>query len=177
MMSRIWVLQLQIFSICYGYDMQCPDQTQRSTRASAICVDPLKYSCLDDSSKSYYVNNKKIIGYSENCTRFDKEGAGKKIVIRGGLDGIKCDKYRYQPIPFLTNVSHQCLFQKSLCTEEGQVVANDSMTNTDVSCRCDYTKGYVFLYRPAHPCFCIPSDEDCSCYLKKCNYNENLSSG
>lgn len=103
--------------------------------------------------------------------------SGKKIVIRGGLDGIKCDKYRYQPIPFLTNVSHQCLFQKSLCTEEGQVVANDSKTNTDVSCRCDYTKGYVFLYRPAHPCFCIPSEEDCSCYLKKCNYNENLSSG
>ncbi|XP_063408958.1 uncharacterized protein LOC134692437 [Mytilus trossulus] len=175
-MSRLLVLQLQIFSICYGYDMQCPDQTQRSTRARAICADPLKYSCLDDSSKTYYVNRKKIVGYSENCTRFDKEGAGKKMVIRGGLDGINCDKYRYQPIPFLTNASHQCLFQKTMCTEEGQVVANDSKTKADISCRCDYTNGYGFLTRPAHLCFCIPSEEDCSCYLKKCNYNEKLSS-
>ncbi|CAC5390359.1 unnamed protein product [Mytilus coruscus] len=94
----------------------------------------------------------------------------KKNVLRGGLDADICSSERYQPWPikFYTNISTNCIFLKSVCNEEGQVVYGEGNRNTDTTCRCDYTSGYNFLVKPRHICFCVPSEEDCSCYLKTC---------
>ncbi|CAG2231770.1 unnamed protein product [Mytilus edulis] len=96
---------------------------------------------------------------------------GRKNVLRGGLDADICSSERYQPWPikFFTNISSNCIFLKSTCNEEGQVVYSNGNRNTDITCRCDYTRGYDFIVKPRKPCFCVPSEEDCSCYLKMCH--------
>lgn len=105
---------------------------------------------------------------------------GRKGVLRGGLDADICSFERYQPWPikFYTNVSTNCIFRKSGCYEEGQVVYSNGNRNKDNTCRCDYTRSYNFLVKPQNPCFCVPSLEDCSCYLKTCKDSQyGLSPG
>lgn len=94
---------------------------------------------------------------------------GKKIVIRGQFDAAYCDADRYQPIKYFTNVSGECLFQKSTCFGEGQIIHTDKNPVEDLTCRCDHAKGYTFTTPPKNQCFCVPSVEDCSCYRKICN--------
>lgn len=106
--------------------------------------------------------------------------AGRKHVLRGGLDADICSLDRYQPWPinFFTNVSSNCTFLKSMCNEEGQYVYGKGNRNTDTTCSCDHERGFAFISKPKNSCFCVPSEEDCSCYLKKCpNSSYNLSSG
>lgn len=80
-----------------------------------------------------------------------------------------CSAGRFQPIIFNTSGNSECLYFKSKCDEEGQVVySNDSFSN-DTACRCDYTKGYAFVSKPKNSCLCIPSEEDCSCFRAKCH--------
>lgn len=50
-------------------------------------------------------------------------------------------------------------------------------TIEDNSCRCDYSKSYAPINKPSKPCYCMPSQEDCSCYLKRCPEKTHLSSG
>ncbi|CAG2227756.1 TTN [Mytilus edulis] len=147
--------------VCAAFPLKCPEPAQWSLRARSHCPDPSKYFCL---------KNDLINGYSENCTVFDFLQPGRKNVLRGGLDADICSFERYQPWPikFYTNVSTNCIFLKSKCNEEGQVVYVNGNRNIDRSCRCDYTRGYDFLNKPQNPCFCEPSKEDCSCYLKTC---------
>ncbi|CAG2186301.1 unnamed protein product [Mytilus edulis] len=154
---------------CAAFVLKCPEPSQWSLRASSHCPDPSKYSCL---------KNDLIIGYSENCTVFDYIKAGRKHVLRGGLDADVCSPERYQPgnIIFYTNVSTNCVLLLSSCNEEGQVVNDNGNRSTDVTCRCDYSKGYAFLVKPRNTCFCVPSEEDCSCFLKICPHSTlNLS--
>ncbi|CAG2239834.1 unnamed protein product [Mytilus edulis] len=156
--------------VCAAFPLKCPKPAQWSTRARGFCQDPAKYSCL---------KNDLINGYSENCTIFDFLQPGRKHVLRGGLDADICSFERYQPWPitFYTNVSTNCIFLKSACNEEGQVVYDNGNRNTDITCRCDYTRGYDFLNKPQNPCFCEPSKEDCSCFLKTCpKASDKLSS-
>ncbi|XP_076086860.1 uncharacterized protein LOC143057439 [Mytilus galloprovincialis] len=152
---------LLLVHVCAAFPLKCPEQAQWTIRARSHCPDQSKYSCL---------KNDLISGYSENCTIFDFLQPGRKNVLRGGLDADICSSERYQPWPitFLTNVSNSCIFHKSACSEEGQVVYDNGNRNTDVTCRCDYTRGYEFSIKPRNPCFCVPSEEDCSCYLKMC---------
>ncbi|VDI74012.1 Hypothetical predicted protein, partial [Mytilus galloprovincialis] len=147
--------------VCIAFQLKCPEPAQWSTRARSHCPDPSKYFCL---------KNDLINGYSENCTVFDFLQPGRKHVLRGGLDADICSASRYQPWPmtFYTNSSTDCVFAKSTCNEEGQVVYDKGNRNIDTTCGCDYTRGYVFLVKPRHSCFCVPSEEDCSCYLKTC---------
>ncbi|XP_071123999.1 uncharacterized protein [Mytilus edulis] len=79
-----------------------------------------------------------------------------------------CAFNRYQPFMFWTNGSSECTFQKSLCSGEGQMVVTDNLTRTDTTCRCDYRKGYSFVIQSKYITYCIPSEEDCSCYNKQC---------
>lgn len=105
---------------------------------------------------------------------------GRKHVLRGGLDADVCSSNRYQPWPitFYSNASTNCIFLKSRCNEEGQIVYDEGSRNMDNTCVCDYTSGYDFLVKPRHPCFCVPSEEDCSCYLKTCpDSSVNLAPG
>ncbi|CAG2194443.1 unnamed protein product [Mytilus edulis] len=145
--------------VCVAFPLKCPEPAQWSLRARSHCHDASKYFCL---------RNDLINGYSENCTVFDFLQPGRKNVLRGGLDADVCSLDRYQPWPltYYTNVSTNCIFLKATCNEEGQVVHDKGNRNTDITCKCDYTKGYDFLVKPRNPCFCIPSEEDCSCFLK-----------
>ncbi|VDI55554.1 Hypothetical predicted protein [Mytilus galloprovincialis] len=147
--------------VCAAFPLKCPEPAQWSLRARSHCPDPSKYFCL---------KNDLINGYSENCTVFDFLQPGRKHVLRGGLDADPCSSERFQPWPitFYTNVSTDCIFLKSICNEEGQVIYDHGNRNTDITCRCDYTRGYDFIVKPRNPCFCIPSEEDCSCHLKMC---------
>ncbi|CAG2199073.1 unnamed protein product [Mytilus edulis] len=153
---------LILVHVCTAFPLKCPEPAQWSTRARGFCPDPSKYFCL---------KNDLINGYSENCTIFDFLQPGRKHVLRGGLDADICSSERYQPWPiiFYTNVSTNCIFLKSACNEEGQVVYDNGNRNTDITCRCDYTRGYDFIVKPRNRCFCVPSEEDCSCHLKTCH--------
>lgn len=105
---------------------------------------------------------------------------GRTSVLRGGIDADICPIERYQPWPinYNTNVSTNCIFLKSACNEEGQVIYSKGNRNTDITCRCDYTRDYDFIVKPRNLCFCVPSEEDCSCYLKLCPDSANtLSAG
>ncbi|CAC5421079.1 unnamed protein product [Mytilus coruscus] len=157
--------------LCAGFPLKCPEPAQWSLRANGHCADPSKYFCL---------KNDLINGYSENCTTSDFQQPGRKSVLRGGIDAVLCSLERYQPfsIRFYTNVSTNCIFMKSFCNEEGQVVYDHGNRITDITCRCDYRRDFDFLVKPNNPCFCKPSQEDCSCYFKTCsNTSHVLSKG
>lgn len=102
---------------------------------------------------------------------------GYNIQIVGSLEGVKCTSGRYQPFIFWTNGSNICKFEKSICEDEGQIRYSSGTTKADGTCRCDYTKGYDFVVRPQHTCFCLPSEEDCSCYIRQCPSGFVLSQG
>lgn len=68
-----------------------------------------------------------------------------------------------------------CLFTKSHCTSEGQIVCSNGSEISDVTCRCDYQKGYAMGQTKC----CSPTlFEDCTCYKKRCPYeNQELDPG
>ncbi|VDI38295.1 Hypothetical predicted protein [Mytilus galloprovincialis] len=88
-----------------------------------------------------------------------------------------CAFNRYQPFMFWTNGSSECTFQKSLCSGEGQIIVTDQLTRKDTSCRCDYGRGYSFIIQPKNITHCVPSEEDCSCYNKRCIGGYILNAG
>ncbi|CAC5407952.1 unnamed protein product [Mytilus coruscus] len=157
-------------STTHSYRIQCPDISQRSLRASGYCTSSFKshYTCLYDT------NN---FSFFEQCIEDpDYVKPGEKYVITGSLRNVDCSKKRYQPFSLWSNVSGECLYQKSLCKGDGQVVFDNGSSTIDRKCRCDFTKGYKFVQRPVHICFCIPSEEDCSCNIIKCDVDRILSS-
>ncbi|XP_076072013.1 uncharacterized protein LOC143043718 [Mytilus galloprovincialis] len=100
---------------------------------------------------------------------------GYKVIFRGSIDGDPCENNLYQPFKFNSSGNSGCVFKKSVCTEEGQVIYRNGTTQTDTVCRCDDSKGYAFIHRPHHRCYCVPSKEDCSCFFKKYSPDEFLS--
>ncbi|CAG2236637.1 TTN [Mytilus edulis] len=160
---------MTLVHVCAGFPLKCPEPAQWRLRANGHCVNPSTYFCL---------RNDIINGYSENCTRSDFQQAGRKSVLRGGIDAVVCSKERYQPSGYTlyTNASTNCILLKSFCHEEGQVVYDNGNRTTDATCRCDYRRGFAFLIKPNNPCFCRPSQADCSCFLKICpNRSHTLS--
>lgn len=99
---------------------------------------------------------------------------GNKLVFQPLFNLAECNTDRYQPIVFTTHGNSDCIFLKSKCDGEGQVVYSNGSSGNDTACQCDYTKGYQFVSTPKHSCFCLPSEEDCSCFRLKCT---NLSLG
>jgi hypothetical protein len=99
------------------------------------------------------------------------------MVLVGQLHGVPCTKERFQPVKYWTNGSYNCVYEKSLCNEEGQIVFKNGTKISDRTCRCDYSKGYDFVVKPKDGCECIPSEEDCSCYHKTCQTGFILSPG
>lgn len=102
---------------------------------------------------------------------------GYKVIFRGAIDGKPCERNFYQPFKFNSSGNSGCVYNKSVCTEEGQFIYKNENSQTDRVCRCDDSKGYAFIHRPQHRCYCVPSKEDCSCYFKKCSPGELLSKG
>lgn len=93
------------------------------------------------------------------------------------LDRRPCEPEWFQPFPLLSNISSRCVYQKSQCRGEGQVVYSNGTTTYDRSCRCNYIDNFVFVTKPKAKCFCIPSEEDCSCIHKYCAVNHYLTPG
>ncbi|XP_076116782.1 uncharacterized protein LOC143084258 [Mytilus galloprovincialis] len=148
---------------------KCPCPSERNFRATALCNTSLalNYSCLFDENRGFNV---------ESCiTKTDFAPPGYKYLLRGQPDFTQCEIERYQPIRLLSNVSNQCIFEKSKCIENGQFLFKNGTTETDRSCRCDYTRGYAFITKPKNLCSCIPSEEDCNCYKKSCPHRGLLT--
>jgi hypothetical protein len=103
--------------------------------------------------------------------------SGKKRLRNPGINVEDCLNNRYQPFKITTYGNSDCVFLKSFCEEEGQVIVNNGTSSTDRSCRCDYTRGYVYVTPPSDICSCVPSSEDCSCYLKPCANDEKMTAG
>lgn len=103
--------------------------------------------------------------------------SGYKFVISGSLDRTSCGSEMIQPFSLLSNTSSKCVTRKSQCNGEGQVVYSDGTTTDDRSCSCNYIDNFAFVTRPKSKCFCIPSQEDCSCYYKPCPVGNFLTPG
>lgn len=107
--------------------------------------------------------------------------AGLKFIISGSFRNVKCLDGRYQPFTFGSSQSSDCSYLKSNCTETGQIISDLASNITDSigdsNCRCDYRRNFAFISPPRNPCFCIPSEEDCSCYITQCPNNTILSPG
>ncbi|CAG2210875.1 unnamed protein product [Mytilus edulis] len=139
------------------------------------CYGYCSYECSGNSSVYNCLYNTKNKTYTEFCEKNEEARAGLKYVISGTYRNVKCSEERYQPFTFWTNRSTYCLYLKSPCSETGQLVFDNTSTIGDSTCRCDYTRHYAFLSLPRNPCFCKPSVEDCSCYIKQCPNNTTLS--
>ncbi|CAC5371715.1 unnamed protein product [Mytilus coruscus] len=153
------ILMILIIGTATGYDLQCPAQSEWRLRANVSCYSEDKYVCL-----FHLLENK----YEENCLGSDQSSIGSMLVFQPLFNLAECNIGRYQPIVFTTHGNIECLLIKSKCTGEGQVVYNNGSNSTDITCRCDYKKGYAFVSRPKNTCFCIPSEEDCSCLSVTC---------
>ncbi|XP_052077404.1 uncharacterized protein LOC127715414 [Mytilus californianus] len=146
---------------------KCPGPSQWKFRAKSMCNDTEKYICLLDE------NGQKD---EEFCGSWpDFENPGYKQILLGGTTIKPCSEDRFQPFIFWTNGSSRCVFKKENCNQEGQVIHSNGTLQTNRMCRCDYTKNYDFVFKPKHGCFCLPSEEDCSCYVKPCQIGYSLT--
>ncbi|XP_076081132.1 uncharacterized protein LOC143052043 [Mytilus galloprovincialis] len=160
------VYQILILNV-ESFNLKCPAQAHWKLRAKASCTNTMKYYCLFNYIKEKYV---------EGCNGPDWDRKGSKRIYAGSFTRGYCTQERFQPFKFWTNGSmSDCTYTKSICSEEGQVVYKDDSRKEDRSCGCDYTQNYSFIIIPKNLCFCIPTDEDCSCYLKSCPVNYTLS--
>ncbi|CAC5417520.1 unnamed protein product [Mytilus coruscus] len=159
--SNIFVLSVK------SYSFKCPSQVSWETRAQVACNSTLKYFCLYNS----------VIGeYVEGCNGPDWDRKGSKRIYAGDFSRGNCIKQRFQPFIFWTNGSvSDCIYAKSICGEEGQVLYKENSPKDDRACRCDYENNYAFIKTPRNSCFCIPTEEDCSCYIKSCPIQYTLS--
>lgn len=102
---------------------------------------------------------------------------GYKVTLRTNLHAGVCADTLYQPFIFFTNKSSNCELKRLFCSEEGQIVSSNGTTSRDRECRCNYAHGYTYVTQPKNICSCIPTEEDCSCYRKKCSKTNILSPG
>ncbi|CAG2188188.1 unnamed protein product [Mytilus edulis] len=142
-----------------GYDIKCPAKAEWRLRGNISCSSEDKYVCL-----FHLLENK----YMENCLGLDLSRIGSKLVFQPLFNLAECDAERYQPIVFTTHGNSECIYSKSKCADEGQVVYSNGSSSADTACRCDHTNGYAFVTRPKNSCFCKPSEEDCSCVRVTC---------
>lgn len=102
----------------------------------------------------------------------------KTVVNSGNFDTKPCTQDRFQPFSFSTSQGNDCIFKKSICSDDGQIVYGIGSRRNDRECRCDYTKSFKFLSTSRkHRCSCDPTEEDCSCFMKSCGPGEVLSPG
>ncbi|CAC5412560.1 CALM [Mytilus coruscus] len=153
-----------------NYSLECPERPHWKIRADSVCNGTAdKYHCLYDP------NNENI---TEFCDSPKDYTAGFMAVYRGNIDADLCPGYRYMPINFKSNIIESCIFLKSKCNGEGQLVHHNWSLAEDTACTCDFSNGYAFIQKPKSNCYCVPSQEDCSCYKKQCgDSNYVLSPG
>ncbi|XP_076084462.1 uncharacterized protein LOC143055213 [Mytilus galloprovincialis] len=153
-------LLILIIGMATGYDLKCPAKAEWRLKANVSCYSVDKYTCLLNLLKKTYM---------ETCSGSDQSSIGSKLVFQPLFNLAVCDAGRYQPIVFTTDGNSECIYSKSKCADEGQLVFSNAYSSRDVTCRCDYTKGYTFVTKPKNSCFCKPSEEDCSCFVVTCS--------
>lgn len=99
--------------------------------------------------------------------------AGYKYVFQPNPNRDSCSLSRYQPFVFNTIGYSECAFLKSLCKNEGMETYTDGTTRSDRTCSCDTMRGFSFVGKQNHECYCNPSSEDCSCY-RRINQNNRM---
>lgn len=160
-----WIIIL--LTVVYCVSCRCPPPALNTSYATQKCPDdPRSYHCLWDGLNDAFI---------EICVPPEYYTPGSYVVFQKALNAKRCPGSRFQPFAYWTNEENRCIYQKSNCTAEGQHLLSGSGTTTDITCRCDYRKGYSYLIRPEDPCNCKPNEEDCSCYLKFCNEDHALS--
>ncbi|XP_076114540.1 uncharacterized protein LOC143082635 [Mytilus galloprovincialis] len=149
------------------YHLDCPSFAQWKLRGFGFCNNSSDYTCLLNTNENKY---------NEHCgLGLHFLVAGYKFVISGSLDRQQCRSKRFQPFTLPSNISSSCVLLKSECNEDGQIIFSEGTTTYDRSCRCNYIKNYAFVTKPKSSCYCLPSQEDCSCYKKKCPIDHYLS--
>ncbi|XP_052072647.1 uncharacterized protein LOC127710728 [Mytilus californianus] len=148
--------------------VKCPSGKQLYLRAKSVCLSVEKYTCLLD-----YVNNIN----KENCNGPKTEPPGDKTVVNSGnFDTESCLLMRFQPFSFSTSQGNNCIYKKTMCIEEGQLIYSNGTSVYDRKCRCDYTKNFSFVSaKRVDMCSCDPTTEDCSCYTKLCSIGQILT--
>lgn len=163
-----WYIQCLLVMLTTSMHHVCPDSSQRKLAAEALCNTTHSwFNCLYDENKMIYTQ------FCRNQPDFQRPGY--KFIIRGSLDGTPCNANKFQPFKFWTNSSSDCVFKKTNCIEEGQVVFDKGNSTSDRKCRCDYTSGYAFVVHPRNNCYCDHELEDCSCYLLHCQQLEVIT--
>ncbi|XP_071164579.1 uncharacterized protein [Mytilus edulis] len=143
---------------------RCPSAVSRGLIANETCPRaPKHYHCLE------IVQSKDFL---QICIGPERIEEGQYPVFQDSTAKFifpkTCVSSRYQPRPLFTYERNECLYEKSSCTEEGQIIFRNGSATDDRTCRCDYTKGYAFISTPVNKCYCVPSKEDCSCYKIEC---------
>lgn len=102
----------------------------------------------------------------------------KTVVNSGNFDTESCQIERFQPFSFVTSQGNNCIYKKTICNEEGQLIYSNGTSVYDRNCRCDYTKNFSYVStKRVDMCSCDPTAEDCSCYIKLCSVGQVLTPG
>ncbi|CAC5422029.1 unnamed protein product [Mytilus coruscus] len=150
------------------YDFKCPEKPHRKIRANWLCnLMEENYSCMLDLQQTTF---KESCSFASDFVR-----PGQKYVISGRRKNMNCSNERYQPFRLYSSELSTCVFEKSSCSAEGQIIFSEGSTKEDRTCRCDYSRGYTFLSRPKDLCYCTPNEADCSCYIAACPESRSLS--
>lgn len=102
---------------------------------------------------------------------------GHTYVIGVYRKNTPCSLWRYQPFKLWSNELSRCVFAKSGCNELGQIMYDMDSALSDNVCWCDHAEGFSFLYVPKNHCYCIPTQEDCTCYKKMSSEDHVLTAG
>ncbi|XP_052103446.1 uncharacterized protein LOC127736920 [Mytilus californianus] len=153
-------------SVFKSYVDQCPLQgKERIFRSSSVCQSLQEYHCMYDDD----------FRLAEICQTFKQLPPGNYPRYSSYGDDIyydPCPDGLYQMGPAKSYEITNCLFKKSHCTSEGQILCSNGSELSDVTCRCDYQDGYAMVQTKC----CSPTlFEDCTCYKKRCpNENQEL---
>ncbi|CAG2189578.1 TTN [Mytilus edulis] len=125
---------------------RCPSAVLRGLIANETCPRaPKHYHCLE------IVQSKDFL---QICIGPERIEEGQYPVFQDSTAKFifpkTCVSSRYQPRPLFTYERNECLYEKSSCTEEGQIIFSNGSAIDDRTCRCDYTKGYAFISTPVN---------------------------
>ncbi|CAC5426454.1 unnamed protein product [Mytilus coruscus] len=150
--------------------VKCPSGNHWFLRAKSFCLSVEQYTCLLD-----FVNNVD----KENCNGPKTEPPGDKTVVNSGnFDTESCSLDRFQLFSFFTSQGNNCVYKKTMCNEEWQLIYSNGTSVNDRKCRCDYTKNFSFVStKRVDMCSCDPTNEDCSCCFKLCSVGQILTPG
>ncbi|XP_052075114.1 uncharacterized protein LOC127712610 [Mytilus californianus] len=161
MMNNLRILfVLQVIAVTSEYAVRCPVAAEWRFRGKKFNCGDTQYVCLFRSPGDTY---------HETCNGLDYSSTGSKLIYEPYFNKALCSINRYQPFPFSTDGNSKCVFQKSFCNEKGQYAFQTGTLKSDTTCGCDLSRGYEFATKPRNNCYCIPSEEDCSCHKLPCN--------